>query len=224
MKARMIWFAVLAVCFTLAAVPAMAQWAIYDNGPTDGNTDAWGINNQGAHGSITSNSFINPYCSYPPCQITGVEFVTWLYPGDVLTSVEVSITSDENGGTVYFDQVLNTVQSGCEINDLSWMICNDTANFNALSLNSGTYWLNLQNGVVNYNGDPVYWDENSGPSSASNDVYGTIPSESFTILGTNNSTCWWCYLTTPEQGTGTLLASGCMTLLGLLGGLRRKLF
>ncbi len=223
MKTRLSWFAVLIICLPLLAVPAMAQGDIYDNGPTNGNTDAWGINNYGVHGAITSDSF-NLSCSYPPCQITGVEFATWMYPGDLLTSVEVSITSDENGGTVYFDQVLNTVQSGCVFNGLSWMICNDTANFNALSLNSGTYWLNLQNGVVNYSGDPVYWDENSGPSSASNDVYGTIPSESFTILGYNSSTCYWCQYTVPEPGSITLLTSGCITLLGLLGGLRRKLF
>ena len=40
---------------------------------------------------------------------------------------------------------------------------------------------NLQNAVVN-TGDPVYWDENSGPSLASESSVGTIPSESFTIL------------------------------------------
>ena len=54
-------------------------------------------------------------------------------------------------------------------------------------LNAGTYWVNLQNAVVN-TGDPVYWDENSGPSLASESSVGTIPSESFTILGEATTT------------------------------------
>ena len=54
--------------------------------------------------------------------------------------------------------------------------------FNGPTLNSGTYWVNLQNASVP-SGDPVFWDENSGPSMASTNEVGTIPSESFTILG-----------------------------------------
>ena len=54
------------------------------------------------------------------------------------------------------------------------------------SLNAGTYWLNLSNAVVN-DGDPVYWDENSGQSSASQNTVGSIPSEAFTLLGGGTS-------------------------------------
>ncbi len=42
--------------------------------------------------------------------------------------------------------------------------------------------MNLGNAVAN-NGDPVYRDQNSGPSLASQNSVGTIPSESFSILG-----------------------------------------
>ena len=46
--------------------------------------------------------------------------------------------------------------------------------------------MNLSNAVVN-TGDPVYWDENSGPSLASENSVGTIPSESFTVLGSTTT-------------------------------------
>ncbi|MGO9515433.1 MAG: PEP-CTERM sorting domain-containing protein, partial [Candidatus Korobacteraceae bacterium] len=94
-----------------------------------------------------------------------------------------------------------------------------------VNLSGGTtYWLTLQNAVVN-SGDPVFWDENSGqgcggdngkgggcPSRASENTIGTIPSEDFTINGGTGST--------PEPSSFVLLASGAI---GLLGVLRRRL-
>jgi hypothetical protein len=53
-------------------------------------------------------------------------------------------------------------------------------------LDAGTYWLTLQNAVVS-DGDPAYWDESDGPSSASDDSVGTMPGESFTLLGSGSS-------------------------------------
>jgi len=73
----------------------------------------------------------------------------------------------------------------------------------------------LQNGSVP-NGDPVYWDENSGPSSASENQIGTIYSEAFTINGTVNGTG-----STPEISSILLFGTG---VVGLAGVLRRKLF
>jgi hypothetical protein len=85
---------------------------------------------------------------------------------------------------------------------------------------AGTYWLNLQN--ASSRGDPVYWDENSGPSSASENTVGTIPSESFTVLGTQSTTTSTTTTgTTPEPSSIMLFGSG---ILGLAGMLRRKLF
>ena len=95
-----------------------------------------------------------------------MNFAAWLFPGDVLESAEVSITSSEFGGTTYFDGTVNFTQSGCTTNSFGFSLCNETGSFSGDALNAGTYWLNLQNAIVN-TGDPVYWDENSGPSSAS---------------------------------------------------------
>ena len=215
MKLRTPSLSLVALCLTLAAIPAAAQ-TVYSNGPTNGNTDAWTIN----FGFIVSDSF---NVANNGTNITGAAFTMWLYPGDSLTSAELSITSSENGGTSYFDQTVNFYQGGCTANQYGYNVCLESAAFPTVTLNSGTYWLNLQNGSVP-SGDPVYWDENSGPSSASQNDVGTIPSESFTLLGGSGSTTTTSTTTTgtvPEPTSIMLFGSG---ILGLVGMLRRKLF
>jgi len=161
---------------------------IYDNGPINGNTDAWVIN----FGFIVSDSFNVPNGG---ATVTGMSFAAWLFSGDTLTSAEVSITSQENGGTSYFDQTVNFTQGSCTINEFGYNVCTETTSFSGPTLNAGTYWVNLQNASVP-SGGPVYSDENSGvgcmgtgcPSSASENSVGTIPSEAFTILGSATTT------------------------------------
>src|SRR5215472_2958658 len=151
---------------------------IYTNGPINGNVDAWAIN----FGFIVSDSF---NVGNDGSTVTGMSFGAWLYPGDTLTSTELSITSGPNGGTTYFDQTVNFTQTGCSSNELGFNVCTVTTSFEGPTLNSDTYWVNLQNASVP-SGDPVYWDENSGPSQAEENEVGSIPSEAFTILGTSN--------------------------------------
>ena len=67
----------------------------------------------------------------------------------------------------------------------------------------------------------MYWDENSGPSSASENAYGTIPSEAFTVLGASSTTTT---TTTgggsvPEPSTLMLLGSG---IFGVMSVVRRR--
>ncbi len=195
----------------LLAVPAIAQYDVYDNGPTNGQTDAWQISS----GSVVSDSFtfVNNGNCYPgPCGVNGLSFEAWLFPGDVLQSAEVSITSSEFGGTSYFDQIVNFTQSACTNNDIGFLVCNETGTFGNVSLNTGTYWLNLKN-AVGITGDPLYWDENEGPSSASETSVGTVPSESFTLLGATTTYCWYCS-TIPEPNSWLLLGSGMIAGLG----------
>ena len=232
MKLRIASLSLLALCLTLAAVPAMAQ-VIYDNGPVNGTTDAWTIN----FGFVVSDTFNVPANG---TTVTGASFAMWLIEGDNLETAELSITSGENGGTSFFDQTVNFTQSGCSLNQYTYDVCTEsTSSFFSQTLNSGTYWLNLQNAVT-ADGEPVYWDENSGPSSASGNLYGTIPSEAFTVLGgtgitstsstsTSTSTTSTSSSSTSSTGFGSVPEPGSIVLfgsgfLGLLAVLRRKLF
>lgn len=221
MKVRIASLIVL--CLALAGMPAWAQWS-YDNGPINGNTNAWTIN----LGYIVSDTF---YAGGPT---TGFAFGAWEYFGDSLTSVDWSITTGANGGT--------TIGSGTATasggkggtltdqfrfqNDYGFDIDLVTVTGLNVSTTSGTtYWLNLFNATVP-SGDPVAWDENSGtgcggsgggancPSLAYDIEVGTIASEAFSISGSNGTG------TTPEPGSIMLFGSG---VLGLAGLLRRKL-
>jgi hypothetical protein len=199
------------LCLALGAIPA---WADYDNGPINGTTDAWAIN----FGFIVSDSFVVAGTT----TIAGFDFGVWK-SGDTLSSVQWSITSGENSGTVFG----SGTASGANLSD--WFISTNQFGYDidkisvtglSVGVNAGTYWLNLQNAAVP-SGDPVFWDENSGqgcsgngcPSSASESSVGTIASEAFTIHGGS--------LGLPEPSSILLFGSG---ILGLAGVARRKLF
>jgi len=193
------------------AVPDSAG-TIYENGPPNGQVNAWPI----GLGYFTSNTFTIAVGSQSP---TGVTFTAWLYPGDTLTSLEISITSGVNGGTTYFDQVVNVSASGCFINQYGYNICTEMTSFSGPALQSGTYWLNLQNADT-AGAQQVYWDQNSGigchspgcPSQAWESEEGPVPSESFSLLGNANGTV-------PEPSNIVLFGSG---VVGIAGLLRRK--
>ena len=231
MKKLMLGLVLLSM--TLSISPATAQ-VVYSNGPTNGNTDAWTVN----FGFVVSDSF---YLRYGGSTITGANFAMWEFPGDTLTSAELSITSQENGGTTYFDQTVDFTQLGsCTANNYGYNVCNESTAFSGPFLSGGTYWLNLQNASVP-SGDPIYWDENSGgshtePPGAWDSSVGTIPAESFTLYascdaGRNTADCASLSIsqsaaqsTVPEPGSMLLFGSGYLALFGLLGALRRKLF
>lgn len=204
----------LIACLTIATVPAIAQ-TVYTNGPINGNFDAFTVN----FGFIVSDTF---NVTNNNTTLTGFSFGAWLLPGDTLTSVELSITSNEEGGTTFFDNTINFTQSGCVTNQYGFNVCTETGNIaGGPTLNAGTYWLNLQNASVP-GGDPVYWDANSGPSIASENSEGSIPSEAFTVLGTSTTTSTSTSTTSvPEPGSILLVGSGILSLAGLV---RRRLF
>jgi hypothetical protein len=210
------------VFFVLAmlALPAKAQ-GIYDNGPVNGTTDAWTINS----GSVVSDTFTVAGQTL----IAGLSFAAWVFPGDVLESVKVSIASSEFGGITYTNQIVSFSQSGCSGNQYGFNVCTESGTFGTfVNLTGGAYWISLSNAVVN-TGDPIYWDENSGPSKALDwprtTAIGTIPSEAFTVLG---GTCGagGCSpsQTVPEPSGLVSLVAGTMTLFGFFIVRRRKLF
>jgi hypothetical protein len=206
-----------ALCLTLAVSSASAQ-ILYDNGPVNGETDAWTIN----YHYVVTDSFT---LTAPTNNVQQLQFWAWLTPGDTAMSVEALITTQTLGGNTLFDQVLNLTQSNCFVNHTSpsFDVCLETTSL-SVQLGRGTDWLQLKNALAT-NGDPMYWDENSGLGCGGNDgqgggcrslayenFVGTIPSEAFTLDGPSG--------TLPEP-------SGVMVMLGagffvLAGGLIRR--
>lgn len=213
MKTRFSLVTVVTLLWLLLSIasPVSAQ-TLYENGPINGQVIAWTIN----EGFSPTDSFT---IANSNSTISGVSFGAWLLPGDVLESAEVSITQEAYGGTIYFDGIVNFTASGCFENFQGFNVCAETGMFNGPTLNAGTYWLELQN-AVSADGNPVYWDENNGvvchslgcPSEALDTSLGSIPSESFTILGSQGTG------TTPEPISLVLFASGA---LGVVGWIRR---
>src|SRR5271165_2022890 len=159
---------------------------LYSNGPANGQTDAWVIN----YGYTVSNSFRLSSGS----TAGGFDFYVWMAPGDTLQSVGWSITSNPTGGTTYGSGTAGVVNKFLYTNVYGYNIYEESVSGLNLALGGGTFWLNLQNGVIS-DGDPVFWDENSGigcsspgcPSQAYETYVGTIPSEAFDITGTGGS-------------------------------------
>jgi hypothetical protein len=206
LKLRTDWPLLLTLC--LVALPSAAQ-TLYDNGPINGTNDAWTID----FGFTVSDTFLLSNAS----TVNGLSFGVWQNPLLTLQDADVQITSSEFGGTIYFDQLVTFTESGCVNNQYGFAVCTATStNFTPLNLAAGTYWLNLSNAETQVGqDDPVYWDENSGPSFASENTLGTIPSESFTLYGSSSSG------TTPEPGSIILVACG---IVGVAGVRCRKLF
>jgi len=199
----------------LALVPASAQ-VLYEDGPINGETDAWTIN----FGFVVSDTFT---ISTGSSTVTGFSFGVWLSPGDVVQSVGLSLTQEEDSGTVFFNQQVNVTQSGCFLNSYDYDVCTETATFNGPTLGNGRYWVNLQN-AVDSDDTYVFWDENSGagchspgcPSDAGPGGEGTLPSEAFSILGTTSGGG-----SVPEPGSLLLFTGGIFAFAGIV---RRRLF
>jgi hypothetical protein len=200
------------LCLALAAVSGSAQ-VLYDDGPINGNTDAWPF----IFGYIVSDTFTVS----SNATVGGFEIGMWGYPSSTLTSVDWSITSMENGGTSYGSGTVagnGLTQMYLSTDSYGYYIYEITATGLNVGLTGGTYWLNLTNAQDSDN-NAVFWDENSGvgcqsngcPSKASESETGTIASESFTISGPGG--------TTPEPSSFILFGSG---IIGLAGWLRRK--
>ncbi|MGC2108396.1 MAG: PEP-CTERM sorting domain-containing protein [Candidatus Korobacteraceae bacterium] len=203
---------------TLSFVALMAGSAIagnlYDNGPEDRQNIGWTIN----FGFTVSDSMM------VSGTVQGLDFWVDALPGDTISNVQMLIGSAPFGSEV-FNGIVSLTQSDCAANEYGYNVCLEAGSFSGPTLN-GNYWLTLSNANVP-SGDPVYWNENSGigcmspgcPSEAQENTLGTIPSEAFTVVGTQSTTTSSTG-TTPEPGSILLLGSGVM---GVLVMLRRKI-
>jgi len=183
-------------------------WAgtLYDNGPINGQVDAWAIN----YGFQVSDSFTLNGTS----NLTGVQFGAWLFPRDTETSVAWSIgstpfASDYASGTGSLSQ---TLQLGGTGNVQGYWLAEENFSLSG-TLAAGTYYLTLYNASAP-SGDPIFWDQDTGPSTAYSDPATTIPSESFQIYGSGT--------TVSEPASLALLGSGLLMFAGLIRKLVRQ--
>jgi hypothetical protein len=220
MRTLVVSLAVLSVALVVPCASAQNADIVYNNGmfPCEGGcTDAWTISN----GIVTSDTiFLNGNA-----RVTGFDIWAWEYPMDRVLRIQWSITSSENGGTVYGSGTALVHDHGGPMNEYGFDVDKVTLTGLDVNLPGGTYWLNLTNAVTAQH-DPVYWDENSGydcqspgcPSLASNSQVGTIPSETFDVRGLYQSGGDE-ESKAPKPGTLVVLTSG---LLGLAVTIRRR--
>jgi len=167
-----------------------AAGTVYDNGPHS-LSSRYGAPSFSGSRNFVSDTFT---VSAGSATITGMSIWTWGWPTDHNPTAEVTITSQANGGTVYFDQVVQFSESNCFADGFGFSHCQQMVSWvNGPVLPNGTYWVNLQKGSFP-SGNSIFWDGNGGvgcqsPGCPSQAKYGfgSTPSEAFTILGTSGS-------------------------------------
>jgi PEP-CTERM motif len=212
MKTRTALLALLTIaCLTLAVAPAMAD-ILYSNGPYNGTTYAWTIN----FGYAVSDSFTAPGGF---TFIQGLYFVYWdASSEDVLTTVDVAIGSTSFGTDFFSGTVTGVYNTFLGTNQYGYFLFQaDMYVPTWQSWPGGGGYITLQNACTTSGclSNPIYWDENSGPSMAYENTLGSIPSEAFTLTGYSGPPP-----TTPEPSSILLFGSGVLALAGVL---RRKL-
>jgi hypothetical protein len=203
----------------IAAHPAYADSMLYSNGTLDGQDSNATINGRTA----TTDSFTLGQNS----TVTGVSFAVWVEPGVTVQTVDWSIGASAFGGTA---ATASTTNSFLFLNGQGLNVYEESISIPSLSLDAGTYYLTLQNAIAMAVGNPshesVYWDMNSGPSTAYQKIefnglpfINQIPSETFAIYGTQGGPGGAPGSMTPEPSSFLLLGSG---LVGFAGLVRRK--
>ena len=198
-------FSLLAIlCLLLSVAPAMAN-TVYDNGPYNGTNDAWTID----FGFTVSDSFT--LTSGP---VSEFHFVYWdASSSDVLTTADLQLGTTSFGGSATTVAFTSTFLTS---NQYGYNVYQADATGLSIPWAGGAGYATLGNACSTSGcsvSNPIYWDENSGPSTAYENTLGSIPSEAFTISTTAPPS-------TPEPSSIMLFGSG---ILGLAGVLRRKL-
>jgi uncharacterized repeat protein (TIGR03803 family) len=177
------------------AESSLPDYFFYANGPIDGlcdiqgcTVDAYTIN----FGFTVTNSIL------ASSGVSGATFAFWLFPGDTATSVDWTLGTTPFGSDIAQGTAsgANVTQQYISTNQFGYEIAAVTVTGLSGSVSNGN-WLTLANAVVP-SGNPVYWDENNGPSAAEESAMGTIPSESFNVSGGYVSPN--CFQAMPQDG------------------------
>ena len=204
MKLRIPALLLFALC--LAAVPAVAQ-IVYSNGPINGTTDGWTI----SFGFAVSDTFT---VGSGGASINGLTFGAWVFPGDVLPSAEILITSSEFGGTTYFDERGELHPERLRGQPV-WLQClhRDQRPVRSSQPNRRLLLAEPWRTLTPRRATRSTGMRTPVPLQASENSVGTIPSESFTLLGgsgASGSTCG----SVPEPGGIMLFGFGILSLAG----------
>ena len=183
----------------VGAAPAMAQVA-YTNGPINGTITANTIN----YGWEVTDSFTLSQAT----TITGFDFGGWTYPGQVGTQVDYGFSTAADFATTGTASLTRTFFGKNFYYDVNTY----HATIAPVTLAAGNYWFSLQNAVTSQ-GDPMYWDQNGGPSTSVqfNSSWGTFypSSHAFTLYGSPAPA--------PEPASWAMMLGG----FGLVGGAMR---
>ena len=194
MSTKSISFATL-LCLALSTQVYAEPTPLYDNGPSTYDYDGLTIN----FGYQVTNSFALAAQS----SLTGASFINWLTPGDVASKVDWSIntTSALDGTTrVAWGTATLTSSLVLELNQYNFAIYKQSFSLPNVVMGAGTYWLQLNNEVVN-SVNLALWDQNNGSSLeySTDDATGNFGSESFQITGVTP---------VPEPASFALFAAG----------------
>ena len=158
-------------CLMLAVAPAMA--GTYSNGPYNGTTDGWTIN----FGFTVSDSF-----TLSAGNVSDFHFVYWdASSSDLLTTADLQLGTTSFGGSATTVAFTSTFLTS---NQYGYNVYQADATGLSIPWAGGAGYATLGNACSTSGcsvSNPIYWDENSGPSTAYENTLGSIPSEAFTI-------------------------------------------
>jgi hypothetical protein len=200
------------LCLMLVVAPAMAD--VYNNGPYNGTNDAWTIN----FGFTVSDSFT---LGSSGGAVDSFHFVYWdASSSDVLTTADLQLGTTSFGGSATTVAFSNTFLG---TNQYGYFLYQADATGLSIPWAGGAGFATLGNACTTSGcsiSNPIYWDENSGPSTAYENTIGSIPSEAFTLTRACSAGSPDCLPPVPEPSSILLFSSG---VFGLVGILRRKL-
>jgi hypothetical protein len=195
------------VFLALGAAPLSAD-VLYSNGPISGSIGAYTVD--GDHN--VTNSFVLTSAS----TITDIIFGAWTYTGRTGLWADWAITAAPFGTPIASGEATLT-NLFLYANSSNADVSQESFSIPALTLDAGTYWLELDDTMTTAS-RWFWWDQSNGPSQAqSRSASGikSIGSESFQVLGTSSAAG-----TVPEPGS-LALCSGALAFAAALVGKRR---